>query len=104
MKDRTRRILTKLMMRTSANHACGPKGEECGPTHPCNMTKVSVFIEHRDPTQPRLCLFAQRDIAVGEELCYDYDYAIGTKVHPFTGEEVAIPCHCESPDCRQRLV
>ena len=87
-----------------ANHACGPKGEECGPNHPCNMTKVSVFIEHRDPTQPRLCLFAQRDIAVGEELCYDYDYAIGTKVHPFTGEEVAIPCHCESPDCRQRLV
>lgn len=87
-----------------ANHACGSKGEECGSTHPCNMTKVSVFIGHRDPTQPRLCLFAQRDIAIGEELCYDYDYAIGTKVHPLTGEEVAIPCHCESPDCRQRLV
>ena len=59
-----------------ANHACGPKGEQCLPTHPCNMTKVSVFIGHRDPVQPRLCLFAQRDITAGEELCYDYDYVV----------------------------
>lgn len=88
-----------------ANHACGPLGMSgVPPDHPCNMRKVSVFVGHRDPTQPRLCLFAQRDISPGEELCYDYEYQIGTKFNPVTGEEVAIECHCESPDCRKRLV
>jgi len=88
-----------------ANHACGPRdGCAVEPDHPCNMTKVSVFVGHRDPLQPRLCLFAQRDISPGEELCYDYEYLIGSKFDPVTHEEVAIPCHCDSPHCRKRLV
>jgi len=89
-----------------ANHACGPQdgGDFCDFEHPCNLLKMTVFVGHRDPLQPRLCLFAQRDILAGEELCYDYEYEIGTKFDPETGEEIAIQCHCNSPHCRKRLV
>lgn len=39
------------------NHRCEP-----------NLTPVSVFIEHHDLRFPRICLFANSDIQLGEEL------------------------------------
>jgi len=42
----------------------------------------------------RIVIYAKKDIKVGEELCYDYKFALEYD------ESKRIPCHCGSQDCR----
>lgn len=60
------------------NHSCTPN---------CEMQKWSVN------GLSRMCLFAMRDIRPGEELTYDYNFAL---YNPSEGQ----PCRCETEDCR----
>ena len=60
------------------NHSCEPN---------CEMQKWSVH------GLPRMALFASRDIESGEELTYDYNFAL---FNPSEGQE----CRCGSDGCR----
>lgn len=60
------------------NHSCEPN---------CEMQKWSVN------GLPRMALFASRDIKAGEELNYDYNFAL---FNPSEGQE----CRCGSSQCR----
>ncbi|OXU28648.1 hypothetical protein TSAR_004817 [Trichomalopsis sarcophagae] len=60
------------------NHSCEPN---------CEMQKWSVH------GLPRMALFALRDITAGEELTYDYNFAL---FNPSEGQE----CRCGSEGCR----
>ena len=60
------------------NHSCEPN---------CEMQKWSVH------GLPRMALFALRDINAGEELTYDYNFAL---FNPSEGQE----CRCGSDACR----
>jgi hypothetical protein len=63
------------------NHACDPNTEVC-----------SAWDHETDSMKAWwLCL---RDIAVGEEITYDYGFAA----------EVAEPCHCGAASCRGVIV
>jgi len=42
----------------------------------------------------RIAVYAKRDIAAGEELCYDYKFPLEYD------ESKRIPCHCGARDCR----
>ncbi|KAK8798846.1 hypothetical protein WA158_007930 [Blastocystis sp. Blastoise] len=68
------------------NHSCDP-----------NVTVRAVFVEYQDKRLPRSCFFANRDIAAGEELCYDYGYVDGS----VKGRHK--PCFCGSAKCRKNL-
>lgn len=59
------------------NHSCAP-----------NLAVVPV---RSSSLVPRLCLFALRDIAEGEELAYHYGQSGGTKAGK--------PCHCGTKEC-----
>ncbi|KAJ8665327.1 hypothetical protein QAD02_006989 [Eretmocerus hayati] len=60
------------------NHSCEPN---------CEMQKWSVH------GLPRMALFASRNIDAGEELTYDYNFAL---FNPSEGQE----CRCGSDECR----
>jgi histone-lysine N-methyltransferase SETD1 len=51
--------------------------------HSCDPNCYTQIIQH--DAQPKIIIYAKRDIRLGEELCYDYKFPI---------EEVKIPCHC----------
>ncbi len=44
----------------------------------------------------QICLVALRDIAAGEEICYDYAMSDGSPYDEFE-------CHCQAPECRGRI-
>ncbi|KAJ1666904.1 hypothetical protein IW140_003322 [Coemansia sp. RSA 1813] len=73
------------------NHSCEP-----------NMGIWSVYINHLDPRLHELAFFALRDIAVGEELNFDYNPSMPLE----SNTETTIPdvstfrCQCGSPLCR----
>lgn len=60
------------------NHSCEPN---------CEMQKWSVL------GLPRMALFASRNIKPGEELTYDYNFAL---FNPSEGQQ----CRCGSSACR----
>jgi SET domain-containing protein len=62
------------------NHSCTPNGE------------VETEVDENGQVHARIN--AVRDIAVGEEITYDYEFA----------PEFAIPCNCASPDCRGLII
>ncbi|KAJ4963447.1 hypothetical protein NE237_023386 [Protea cynaroides] len=66
------------------NHSCSP-----------NLVNYQVLVESMDCQLAHIGLYASRDIALGEELAYDYRY----KILPGEGR----PCHCGAPNCRGRL-
>ncbi|KAG0602145.1 hypothetical protein M758_11G162800 [Ceratodon purpureus] len=66
------------------NHSCEP-----------NLMNYEVLVESMDCQLAHIGFFAKRDIAIGEELAYDYRY----KLLPGKG----CPCHCGAPKCRGRL-
>ncbi|XP_028058530.1 histone-lysine N-methyltransferase SUVR5-like isoform X2 [Camellia sinensis] len=66
------------------NHSCAP-----------NLVNHQVLVESMDCQLAHIGLYANRDIAAGEELTYDYQY----KLLPGEG----CPCYCEAPNCRGRL-
>ncbi|KAL6273851.1 hypothetical protein ACE6H2_024543 [Prunus campanulata] len=66
------------------NHSCSP-----------NLVNHQVLVESMDSQRAHIGLYANRDIALGEELTYDYRY----KLLPGEG----YPCHCGASTCRGRL-
>jgi histone-lysine N-methyltransferase SUV39H len=48
------------------NHSCEP-----------NLSIFNVWIDCLDPNLPRLCFFAARDIARGEQITFDYKQQTG---------------------------
>ncbi|XP_057872607.1 histone-lysine N-methyltransferase SUVR5 isoform X1 [Cryptomeria japonica] len=66
------------------NHSCSP-----------NLVNYQVLVESMDCQLAHIGLYASRDIAIGEELAYDYRY----KLLPGKG----CPCHCGASNCRGRL-
>ncbi|KAI8465999.1 MAG: hypothetical protein J3K34DRAFT_524920 [Monoraphidium minutum] len=75
------------------NHSCGP-----------NCRSATIALHGRR----RVCIFAQRDIAVGEELCYDYQLSVPVldtggadlqAVAAWEGVEL-LRCRCGAPECR----
>ncbi|KAJ2681583.1 hypothetical protein H4R19_007313, partial [Coemansia spiralis] len=74
------------------NHSCEP-----------NMAIRAVYIGHLDPRLHELAFFALRDIAVGEELTFDYhpqpaDHADND---PSMQGESKFHCYCGAPTCRR---
>ena len=55
-----------------------------------------------DERDGRIYIVAQRDIAPGEELFYDYGLVIDERYTPTLKKEY--PCHCGSPRCRGTLL
>ncbi|XP_027151736.1 histone-lysine N-methyltransferase SUVR5 isoform X1 [Coffea eugenioides] len=66
------------------NHSCSP-----------NLVNHQVIVESMDCQLAHIGLYASRDIAMGEELTYDYRY----KLLPGEGS----PCLCGAANCRGRL-
>ncbi|WOG93156.1 hypothetical protein DCAR_0312437 [Daucus carota subsp. sativus] len=66
------------------NHSCLP-----------NLTNHQVIVESMDCQLAHIGLYASRDIAIGEELTYDYRY----KQLPGEGCQ----CLCGAPNCKGRL-
>ncbi|WOK98484.1 histone-lysine N-methyltransferase SUVR5 isoform X1 [Canna indica] len=66
------------------NHSCSP-----------NLVNYLVLVENMDFQLAHIGLYASRDIAIGEELAYDYL----SKLIPGDGH----PCHCGTSNCRGRL-
>ena len=68
------------------NHSCSP-----------NLTMVAV---RSDSILPRLCLFANRDVDVLEELCFSYFGKMGSQIVSSDGIQFGRkPCLCESENC-----
>ncbi|KIY96523.1 putative myeloid/lymphoid or mixed-lineage leukemia [Monoraphidium neglectum] len=75
------------------NHSCGP-----------NCRSGTIELHGRR----RVCIFAARDIAAGEELCYDYQLSVPVldaggadleTVARWEGVEL-MRCRCGAPTCR----
>lgn len=66
------------------NHSCSP-----------NLVNHQVLVESMDSQRAHIGLYASRDIALGEELTFNYRY----KLLPGEG----YPCHCGASNCRGRL-
>ncbi|KAI4325838.1 hypothetical protein MLD38_031202 [Melastoma candidum] len=66
------------------NHSCSP-----------NLVSHQVLLESMDSHRAHVGLYADRDIALGEELTYEYNYKVGS--------EEACPCLCGSTNCRGRV-
>ena len=59
------------------------------PPQPNCYAKVISF-----GTQKKIVIYSKRDIALGEEITYDYKFPI---------EDEKIPCLCGAPNCRGTL-
>ena len=57
-------------------------------------TTVAVLEVGKGVHDKHIVIFAARDLAVGEELQYDYQFALG-------GDK--IECHCGAPNCWGRM-
>ncbi|CAI5932084.1 unnamed protein product, partial [Closterium sp. NIES-64] len=68
-----------------------PPPQLCDP----NLVNYSVLVESMDCQLAHIGLFADRDIAAGEELSYDYHYSLV--------DGPGCPCHCGAKKCRGRL-
>lgn len=66
------------------NHSCLP-----------NLVNHQVLVESMDCQFAHIGFYASRDINLGEELTYDYQY----ELQPGEGS----PCHCGASKCRGRL-
>jgi len=66
------------------NHSCSP-----------NLSTRLVLVENKDCQLAHIGLFANQDIAVGEELAYDYRKKLVARD--------GCPCHCGAKNCRGRV-
>ncbi|CAD6249779.1 unnamed protein product [Miscanthus lutarioriparius] len=66
------------------NHSCSP-----------NLSTRLVLVESKDCQLAHIGLFANQDIAIGEELAYDYRQKL------VAGD--GCPCHCGATNCRGRV-
>ena len=68
------------------NHSCSP-----------NLEARTVLVEHMEYRLGRIGMYASRDVAAGEELCYDYKY------EPAKNVQRRIRCKCGSANCKMWL-
>ena len=73
-----------------ANHSCNPNLT----MHPVRSELASV---------PHLALFANRAIAKGEELCFDYGNAGSSANDTDVNNVNQTPCKCGAKNCRKYL-
>ena len=69
------------------NHSCTP-----------NIFVQNVFIDSYDLKFPYIAFFTTQAIKAGTELCWDYNYTIGS----VQGKRLI--CHCGTSNCRGRLL
>lgn len=69
------------------NHSCSP-----------NIFVQNVFVDTYDLRFPWIAFFALNSIKAGTELCWDYNYTIGSVY------DRILYCHCNSTNCRGRLL
>lgn len=69
------------------NHSCSP-----------NLTVQNVFVDTHDLHFPWITFFAKVPLKAGTELCWDYNYTIGS----VSGKNIT--CHCGASNCRGRLL
>lgn len=69
------------------NHSCCP-----------NIFVQNVFVETHDPRFPCISFFALNNIRAGTELTWDYSYIIGSVPGKI------LECHCNSVNCKGRLL
>lgn len=69
------------------NHSCSP-----------NIFVQNVFVDTYDLRFPWIAFFAHNSIKAGTELCWDYNYTIGSV------KDRVLYCHCNSANCRGRLL
>ena len=63
--------------------------------HSCAPNAICKIVEAGGgPLGKKVVVFAKRDLQVGEELQYDYQFALG---------EEKIACHCGAPNCWGRM-
>ena len=63
--------------------------------HSCAPNAISKIVEVGGGSLgKKVVVFAKRDLQVGEELQYDYQFALG---------EDKIACHCGAPNCWGRM-
>ncbi|KAL3687865.1 hypothetical protein R1sor_014174 [Riccia sorocarpa] len=73
--------------------------------HSCegNLMIFRVFSETTDLRYFRIGMFAIQDIEVGDELSYDYNYALSKDASEVVDDPTAIRCFCGTPSCRKWL-
>jgi histone-lysine N-methyltransferase SETDB1 len=69
------------------NHSCSP-----------NIFVQNVFVDTHDLRFPWISFFASNSLKAGTELCWDYNYTIGSVPNR------ELYCHCGSSNCRGRLL
>jgi histone-lysine N-methyltransferase SETDB1 len=69
------------------NHSCSP-----------NIFVQNVFIDTYDLKFPWIAFFAQQAIKAGTELCWNYNYTVGSV------KGRVLYCHCNSANCTGRLL
>ena len=69
------------------NHSCDP-----------NVFVQNVFIESHDLRFPTIAFFTLKFVPAGSELCWNYNYEIGT----VEGKQMI--CNCGAPNCKGRLL
>ncbi|CAF0734497.1 unnamed protein product [Brachionus calyciflorus] len=69
------------------NHSCAP-----------NIFVQNVFVDTYDLRFPWIAFFTSNSIKAGTELCWDYNYTIGSV------QDRVLYCHCNSANCRGRLL
>ncbi|RNA32532.1 histone-lysine N-methyltransferase eggless isoform X4 [Brachionus plicatilis] len=69
------------------NHSCAP-----------NIFVQNVFVDTYDLRFPWIAFFANHAIKAGTELCWDYNYTIGSV------QDRILFCHCNASNCRGRLL
>lgn len=72
------------------NHSCTP-----------NLAVFAVFHDSADNQMHRLAFFASRDIAKGEELCFDYNGRGDGSVEEPADGAARYKCNCDSKGCRK---
>ncbi|XP_059480204.1 histone-lysine N-methyltransferase SETDB1 isoform X2 [Neocloeon triangulifer] len=69
------------------NHSCDP-----------NVIVQNVFVDTHDLRFPWVAFFTKKHVPAGSELCWDYNYEIGSL------PDRRLDCYCESANCRGRLL
>lgn len=69
------------------NHSCAP-----------NIFVQNVFVDTYDLRFPWIAFFSNHAIKAGTELCWDYNYTIGSV------QDRVLYCHCNASNCRGRLL
>merc|ERR1712185_205271 len=88
-RPRRRRVVGAQVDATMAGNIARFMNHSCAPNAYSRIVEVGKGMHDK-----HIVVFAARDLQVGEELQYDYQFALG-------GEKIA--CHCGAPNCWGRM-